>query len=122
MQVVKGIQTHSEHLFDAEQMMKIGTRITEADRTAARRINRPLVASVLCVLDEQPPEGGEEPAGPSVPGGNHTIKEIHASRHSLDEVLRHSDAHQVPGPFGGKRRYDGVEHAVHDGLAAPTGR
>ena len=38
----------------------------------------------------------EKIAVPRVPGGHHAVEEVHAAMHTLKNVLRRTDAHQVP--------------------------
>ena len=77
------------------QMAEIGAAVFAADRAAALRIDRALVARVLLIFDVDDAFPGIEMPMPAVAGRHHAVEEIHAAVHRLDDVPRRSDAHEI---------------------------
>src|ERR1051325_8829137 len=76
-------------------MTEIGPRVAPADGTTTRFVERTRVVHPLRVLDVQLAARCESLPGAAVSRWQNTVKHVDATRHSFNQILRRSDAHQV---------------------------
>src|SRR5829696_6812687 len=94
-------------------MTEIGSRVSLADRTGTRLVERAGVVCPLRVLDIQLAARGESLASAPVTCRQDAVKHVDPASHGLNKILGSSDAHQVSrGIFGhaGRDVFDHFEH------------
>src|SRR6266516_8078468 len=79
-------------------------RVTPANRTGTRLIERPFVARPLRVFHIQFAPRGEGLASAAITGWQHAIEHINTESHGFDQVFRRADAHQVTRAALGHQR------------------
>jgi hypothetical protein len=83
-QIMDRIQPGTEHLFDTEQMMKVGSGIAATNRARTGRVDRTFVPGILSLFYHHASEGSEEPPGASMAGRHDAIEHVDTSRNPLD--------------------------------------
>ena len=76
-------------------MPQIRARIAAADRAVARSVNGTLVAFIFCIFQVDRAGPGKELRVTRVARRHDAVEEVHAARHTLDDVRRRTDAHQI---------------------------
>src|SRR6266516_5893282 len=106
-------------------------RVTPANRTGTRLLERPFVAGRLSVFLIQRAPRGEGLASAAITGWQHAIEHINTESHGFDQVFRRADAHQVTRAALGHQRRQLLDYVKHyrllfthaktaDGIAVET--
>src|SRR5205085_5906812 len=85
-------------------------------------VERPCIRAKLCALDIDPTVGGERGAIAAHARRRDAIEEIDASPHTLHQILRKADAHQITRSLRRKRVVDHLEDAIHVLLRFANGK
>ena len=114
IEVMHDAHAQPQRFLGLDQVTQIGPAVAgPADRAAASFFNGPLVQLITGVSDMDRTLVGVQVAVASVPAGIYTVKEIHASVHSLQDILGRTDAHQIGGLVFGQVGRDRLDDGIH---------
>ena len=92
-QIMVGQQDAGQYLTRHIKVPQVRARVSPADGTLARFVQRPRVFCPLGVLDVQLSARGKSLAGSSVSCRQDTVEHIEAARDRFDEIFGRADAH-----------------------------
>ena len=106
-------KSESQHLSRFEQMTYVSPAETPAGRASAALLYGPGIQLIGLVLQIKLTEMGIDLPVPSVSGGIHAVKEIHAPVHGFNDILRRSHPHQVGRLFPREMGNRDVQNMIH---------
>ena len=109
-------QNARQHFAGQVKMAQVSSRVTTTDAARATLIQRSRVARPLRVLHVELAARGEGLSGSSISCRQHAIKHIHAARHTLNQIFRRPNTHQIARTIRRHPRRNLFNHAVHHTL------
>src|SRR5687768_6477897 len=113
MYIVQGEQAEAEYLVGDVEVPDIGAGEARAGGTVAGGVQGARIGPEFSALYVLPPFMGEDRAVPSHARRRDAIEQIDAAANAFNEILRETDAHEIPWVCTGKRVVDHIEHLMH---------
>src|SRR5688572_2319369 len=122
MYIVQREQAQPQNFVRDVQVAQVGARKPGTRRTIARLVQGTPVGPELRALDVEPAGAGERGSIASHSRRRDAVEEVHSPPDAFDQVLRETDAHEVPWAVSRQLGVQQVEHRVHVRLAFADGK